>query len=412
MQLGVNSRKKLHEMTPHEFHRHTLENPHLKGLDHGNIVKQAVRNRQKIPNHVLDHYPHYKKVHNLIHNGGGNGIAKAKKAPVGTRRKRKTGVWIKDKPGHWKMLREHVKVQHSKDEVHPNHSHAKLMQQAAAKIVRHVGKSEGRYSRSIGDKILDNEFKGKHDIGRFGLWKKRVLDAVEKYFKDMSSVYGGESVRNPSNTAQRIKAWREALANSSLELHSQAERDSWVSEQFASRGKKVAHIMYAAREFIGRDTHLSVVPDTGFKGLCKAIITKLYEHGPDGLDKKQIATWEKAFKTVFDRKEGVVVPLAKALGMHGTKAFYKNNPKWFFYCCTRYAMKNDGHVDMSMIESYMKNAMRYHGSKNPPSPTYDQEDETMLAKIRLGLTPAKKKLVKKPTQTVKKLYLKKKRSGK
>ena len=111
-------------------------------------------------------------------------LLKAKKYAVGTKRKRKTGWWIKDRPGHWRMLTSHIRDQHKKDDVHPNHAHAKLMQQAARKIVRQLGQNRSGYSRSIADSILDSEYKNA-DIKRFSAWKKRVLDGVEKYLKEM-----------------------------------------------------------------------------------------------------------------------------------------------------------------------------------------------------------------------------------
>lgn len=344
----------------------------------------------------------------------GSLLIKAKKMPVGTRRKRKTGWWIKDKPGHWKLLREHVKTQHEKDDVHHSHSHAKLMQQAAAKIVRHFGRNRRGYSRTVAEALLDSEYQHT-DISKFAQWKKRTLDGVEKYLKEMGGIYG-EGAKPTTKTAQQIQKWQDHLATASLDLHTQVERDQWVANYFASQRKPIAHVLYAAREFIGRDVHLSQVPREGFKGLCKAIIEKVYEHGPAGLDKEQIKVWEKAFSTVFSNKPDNLVPLAKALNKASQKQF-RNDAKWFVYCCTRYAMKNEGMVDMSAIPSYIKNAKRYHGSKNPPSPTYDQEDESVLSAIRLGLLKPEqaKKLAKKPTITpkekAKKIYLKKKRRG-
>ena len=348
-------------------------------------------------------------------------LIKAKSAPVGARRKRKSGWWLKDRPGHWKLLRTHVHQRFRAHGLHSNHPHAKLMHRAAVQLVRHFAGSRQRFSPELAGVILDNNY-GHQGIPRFGSWKKSAISAVSKYLKEMGAVYGEASAKNQHKIAGDIAKWQAQVKNASMDFKSQVEMDAFVSRQFAARKKRVAHLLYAAREFIGPEMPMSQVPEQGFRGLCKAIIVKLYEHGPSGVTKEQLQIWEKAFGTVFDNaadnQAARLLPLAKALSHVNQRAEWKNEPKWFVYCCTRLAMKNDGMVDLAAVSKYMVNARKFHGSKNPPSPTYDQMDETVLSQIRLGMLEPQRAAVQqeriKPTKMslIRKLFMKKKRLGK
>jgi hypothetical protein len=337
-------------------------------------------------------------------------LIKAKRAPVGTIRKRKSGRWIKDRPDHWRLLHEIVSAVHQDDGLHQNHSAAKLMHRAAKDVIRYASKHRNGYSRPLAKRYLEMEY-GHH--GYMAPWYNATLNSVEKYFKQMQNAYEGKSTQH---SATSIKEWRESLATASLDLRTDSERDQWVSTQFMAKKKPISHILVAAREFLG-GKHMSTVPDTGFIGLCKAIINKVYEHGPSGLSKEQIEIWDKAFRTVLFKTESgddSFVPLQKALTKVNSKAFFRQNPKWFVYCAVRYAGKNDGMVNMSHIESYMKNAMKKHGTKNPPRPDYDDKDGLIQSQVRLGmLTPNQAvKQYQQPTsqkEKIKKLYLKNKR---
>lgn len=337
-------------------------------------------------------------------------LMKAKRAVVGTIRQRKSGRWLKDKPNHWRLLTEIVADIHDKDGLHGNSDAAKLMHSAARDVVRYSSKHRNGYSRDLAKRFLRQQY-GHH--GYMAAWDNATLNAVEKYFRQMQNVYEGG---HTEHSAKSVQEWRAALAKASLDLRSDQDRDQWVSEQFAKSKKPIGHVLASARAFIG-DKHMSVVPDNGFLGLCKAIINKTYEHGPAGLTKDQIKIWDKAFRTVLFKSETNpenLVPLQKALTRINSKAFFRQNPKWFIYCCTRYAGKNDGVVNMEHIEQYMKNAIKKHGTKNPPRPDYDDKDGVIQSQVRLGmLTPkeAIKQISRPATQTekIKKLYLKNKR---
>jgi len=317
-------------------------------------------------------------------------LMKSKSYPVGTVRKRKTGKWIKRQTGHWQLLREIVSDIHAQDDVHPNSKSAKLMHTAARDVVRHASKHRIGYSREIAHRFLEDKY-GHH--GFKALWKHRTVEAAERYIKEMEAAHAGKTVH--TEKASAIQKWLSDVKNEMSLLKTDAERDQWVSEKFAAKKKPIGHLLYACRQILGPGTHLSTVPDSGFRGLCKAIITKAYEHGPSGIDKFQIGIWNKAFNTMFknaDVKDQRVVPLSKALSYGDSKVFYKKHPKWFVYCCTRFAGKNDGMVNMGAIEGYMKNAMRKHGTKNPPSPTYDDQDGIIQSSIRMGMLDPNKVL--------------------
>jgi hypothetical protein len=350
-------------------------------------------------------------------------ILKSKNFLVGTRRKRKSGWWLKDRPKHWQLLRQHVTRQYRSAGVHPNHPHAKAMYSAASRLIRHFANSRTGFSEDMASVVLDNHFGHlKDSMRRYGLWKNHTISAVKKYLKEMGAVYGEGAARNASEISKHIAEWQEKVSAAALENKSQVEMDDFVARQFASHKKKIAHLIFAARQFVGVDTPLSQTPDTGFKGFCKAIITKFYEHGPAGVSQEQLKVWEKAFETVFknarDHQVNRLIPLAKSLTQAEREPYWREHPKWFVYCCTRLAIKNDGLVDLAAVSSYMKNSMKYHGSKNPPSPTYDQTEETILSQIRLGmLRPSKAKVQKErmyPTkiESIRTLYLKKKRMKK
>lgn len=312
-------------------------------------------------------------------------IVLSKALPVGARRKRKTGWWLKDKPGHWKLLEHHVKKQLEKVGVHPNHQHARMMHEAARSLVREFG---GR--RAFSDGMADAHLTEKYDraqFGRFGLWKKHTISAVNNYLREMGKVYAGG--HGQSKAAQNIEQWQALLKENTLSFKTQVEMDRWVVEQFAARKKKIAHILYAARQFIGAETPLSMIPDTGFRSLCKAIVVKFYEHGPSGVSQDQLKIWDKAFRTAFGNaratKRDHIVPLAKALSQANSQKDWRESPRWFIYCCQRLAMHNDGYVNLAAVSQYMVNAKRKHRTKNPPSPTYDKMDDTVMAQVRLGL---------------------------
>lgn len=341
-------------------------------------------------------------------------LLKAKALPVGTVRRRKSGKFIKDRPGHWKMLKEIVLDKLEGAAVHPNTSEAKTMQSAARQLARHMmGARNVQFSRSLADSYLNEQF-GHLGYRRFGEWKRLTIDSVEKYFKHLTAVYEGDAARNPPESAQELAKWKADLVRGTQGLLSDTERDEWVAAQFAARKRPVGHILYAARELVGRGTHLSMVPDSGFKGLCKAIIEKCYDHGPAGLSKEQLEVWNKAFNTFFRKVEegnANLMPLPKALAQIGTKKFFKENPKWFVYCCTRMAGKNDGIVDLGGIEQYMQRAMKYHKTKTPPPYDYDDPSGALRARVRDAMkNPAKPQKPREGKKTaVKRVFIKLKR---
>jgi len=165
------------------------------------------------------------------------------------------------------------------------------------------------------------------------------------------------------------EVWAARLRNETKGL-SQTDRDAWVGEQFRRAKKPIAHLLYACRKILGNVERLHEVPRTGFKGLCRAIIEKAYEHGPSGMEHEALDRFNQAFRTMMEQKQGATVPLRKALSMAHTRPFFRDHPKWFDYCVRRMALKNDGEVNMAGVESYMRNAMRVH--KKPPSIDYDE----------------------------------------
>jgi len=349
-------------------------------------------------------------------------LFKAKKFPVGTIRKRKSGRWIKDKPGHWHMLREIVRDRHNLDGVHSNDQSARMMQRAARSLARHLIEHRGEFNAELAHRFLDREY-GHLGYRRFGLWKKRVIEAVNKYIANVRAAYTGGAGREPSGVLKDIQKWKAALTEANAELKTDVERDEWVAKQFEHRKRPIRHLLYACREMIGKDTPLSMVPDSGFRGLCKAIIEKAYEHGPSGFSKDELERYTKAFDSVFKKpasEEGAEkpIPLARALALAHTKPIFRQHPKWFVYCVTRMAAKNEGHVLMSEIPKYIENARRAHGTKNPPAVDYDDPAGMLRSQVRLGLlSPAKalKRMQssrKAPMVAKRRIYLKFKRSGK
>jgi len=348
-------------------------------------------------------------------------IFKSKQALVGEIRKRKAGKFVKESPGHWRMLKEIVGTKLDGASVHANTDEAKKMHSAARLLTKHMLSKKGPFNRSVADKFLNSEF-GHLEYRRFAEWKRLTIDSVEKYIKHLSALQTGEPVRNQTKAFDDVKQWREDLEHETSSLKTDVERDAWVASKFAAKKKPIAHLLYAAREIIGRETHMSMVPENGFKGLCKSIIQKAYEHGPTEFDAKMLDRFNKAFKTFFDKagsKSDNLVPLSKALAKGASVPEFAKNPKWFVYCCQRQAMFNEGMVDLDGIAQYMKNAMRVHGTKNPPSPDYDDPSGAMRAQAKMGLiTPAKaiQKMKKeaKPShfEGVKKIFLKMKRNKK
>lgn len=341
-----------------------------------------------------------------------NFLIKAKRAVVGAVRKRKAGTFKKVGPHNWQMLHEIVhKKQQSlggQVDIHPNMDEAKLMHTAAKKLTSHLAGKHGKFSPREAHRFLDEHF-GHLGYRRFGLWKQATIDSVEKYMKELAALNeGGADVRNTSDQFHAIKDWHRFLEQQGSLLKTDVERDALVSAKFASRKKKIAHILFICRDIIGPTTPLSMVPQTGFKGFCKSIIEKVYEHGPEGLSKEQLGVWNKAFDSMFARAGAQkLLPLPRALAQAHTKPFFKANPKWFVYCCTRTAAQNDGVVNLSDIERYMKNAIKFHGTKNPPQFDYDDPTGSTRARVRGymvgGKTEAKDPRVK--------FYRKLKRSG-
>lgn len=154
------------------------------------------------------------------------------------------------------------------------------------------------------------------------------------------------------------------LKTAHMSIH---DRDVWVGEQFRKAKKPIGHILYACRQILGSGANER---QTGFKAFCQAILQKSYEHGPTGIESETLEIWNKAFKTLFERKEQSNVPLKQALSMAHSKPFFQKNVKWFRYCAERMARKNEGQVDMLHIERYMQNAMKKH--KTPPAVDYDE----------------------------------------
>ena len=303
----------------------------------------------------------------------------AKKFTIGTIRKWKSGKVIKDAPNHWKILQEITKDKIDTIVEHGNETEAKLAHQAVKKLVMYF-KTQGQGTL---EKYLNDNYSDK-GIERFGAWKKAVLSSVEKYFEHVKALQNDANIKEASSTFTAIQKWRRELGDEFELLDTALQRDALVTEKFNKAGKNIAHLLYAAREIIGRDVSLNDVSDSGFKGLCKAVITKIYQDGPKGLSKGQLETFNKAFDQFFKKTaDGTAkyVSLPKALTFVHKKQFFKENPRWFLYCCTRQASKNDGVVDLSTVEDYMKNAMKFHGTDNPPQSDYDDPTGGTRAKI-------------------------------
>jgi hypothetical protein len=195
--------------------------------------------------------------------------------------------------------------------------------------------------------------------------KKAPLFSIRKR-KDGSykKMRDGEWKRLPKEK-DPIKDW--ALRLRQTRSLSQNDRDAWVAEQFRKANKPVGHILYACRQIL-HDVGLE--RQSGFKGFCQAIIEKCYEHGPAGVEKDSVEIWDKAFKSVLERRPEKNVPLDTAESMAHSKPFFRDNLKWYRYCIRRMARKNEGLVNMLDVERYMKNAMNKH--KTPPPVDYDE----------------------------------------
>lgn len=191
--------------------------------------------------------------------------------------------------------------------------------------------------------------------------------------------------------AGKYRAWHDRMHAAFENLPTVMERDLWVGRQFKSAKKEVYPILKSARAIMGYDVAPETVSDSGFRGLCAAIIMKLYNQGPRGVDKEQIQVWRRAFSTFF-KKTGErpnLVPLHKALTKVNENHFFRDNPRWFIYCVSRMAGKNNGMVNMNGVESYMRNAMKFHKTKNPPRVDYDDPEGAILSQIRMGLISPK-----------------------
>jgi hypothetical protein len=313
--------------------------------------------------------------------------------PIGSVRKWKSGFYIKNKTGNWSMLKEIVNGKLSSTDVHPNSHEGRAMHSGARMLARFMT-NRGPFNRSIADKFLEEHF-SHHEYKKFKSWKKHTIDSVEKYYKHSHALYSGNHVQHETKAFEQIKKWQDSLKKETALLTTDKERDAWVAKQFRSAKKPIDDLIYASREILG-DKPMSMVQSSGFTGLCRAIIMKAYEHGPSQFDKETIGKFRKSFNTFFEKAttgKMKLVPLSMALTKHHSdKPLYKQHPKWFMYCCTRQAGKNNGMVDLNGIESYMVNAMKKYKTKNPPKVDYDAIDDTMRAQIRLGmLNPAKAK---------------------
>ncbi len=392
-------KKQFWEMTPGEFETEKKRNPDAKGLSHERIILLALRNGLPVPEKLLLYYPHLHEMWQTTD------LEKAKKLPIGTVRYWKKGRYIKDRPHHWRMLHEIVQDRHTADAVHGNTDGAKMMQSAARALLKHAVNMRGEFTPEAANKFLVETY-GHLEYDKFGLWKKRVYQSVEKYLRQVHVLAEGGRVRNKTKIFQDVQKWQDDLTAAAKDLKDVAGLDQWVIDHFSSRRKNIAHILYAAREVVGRETPLKLVPNKGFRGFCKAIIEKLYEHGPSGISREEIEKLEKAFSTFFKNAtsgNSKAMPLEKALTHASSKAFFRQNPKWFVYCCTRQALKNDGQVDLSSIEVYMQRAMKYHGTKNPPAPDYDDPHGVLRTQYEMGLRSAASAIKHAPKEKVKKI---------
>lgn len=288
----------------------------------------------------------------------------AKKLIVGSITKRKDGRYKKDSPHHWIMLKEIVREKLNKDGIHPNSTVAKEVHSATAGLAKR--KNQGAES------YLKDNFS---HVDNFEYLKTRAKELAGTYLSHLNAAYNGDNVTAPSKAFLKVKLWREELAKVSLFLKTDVERDEWVAERFVPTFK---FILRSARLVLGPNTHLSMVKDTGFQGLCKVIITKAYDQGPSGISKDQIRIWEKAFNTMLKNSaDKKLVPEAKALSM-----IYKVSDKpWYEYCIKRMALKNDGYVDLKQLEKYVVNAKKFHKTKNPPNIAYDMPNMPVRKRI-------------------------------
>lgn len=178
--------------------------------------------------------------------------------------------------------------------------------------------------------------------------------------------------------------WKKTILPAIKNLKTDADRDEHIAKLFAKKGIKFDHIIHPARMVLG-NRPLDSIPNHGFAGLCKLIIERAYDRGPSGFDKEFLRNINKAFKTAFSERDTQVIPLHEALKKKNSQALFKRYPKWFEYCCQRYALKNGGMVDLKHIPKYIENARSYHGSKNPPPVMYDK-----LKKPRFTITRKKR----------------------
>lgn len=296
---------------------------------------------------------------------------KAKGKPVGTVSKRKSGQWVKDKPNHWSLLREHVKAAYGKDNVHSNNKHAKAMQRAAAGLLKHMKKQSDPTDKAEMRRWLHDNFEEPMNLENFAAWRNRVVEAMSRYLAEMGSKPGSQR-KAQGKVGERLKDWKseitERLRSGDIEA-----TDQWVVGQFKKRGKNIAHIIHAARSFAGKSGHTGGAK-TGFIGFCRAVLQQFYDHGPDGVQQSTLDTWTKAFKTAMKRsREGYrdtrggdsVYSLREALTFVNDQPYWRENPKLFEYCVRRTALMHGGHVDMRGITSYMHNAERKYGKKLP-----------------------------------------------
>ncbi|MGZ3772969.1 MAG: hypothetical protein ACXVCY_04285 [Pseudobdellovibrionaceae bacterium] len=184
----------------------------------------------------------------------------------------------------------------------------------------------------------------------------------------------GRYVKKPAGWKKiptQSPTWKKTILPAMKNLKTDFERDEHIANLFKKRGVRFHHIIHPARMVLsGRP--MDAVPDHGFAGLCKLIINRAYEMGPKGFEGEFLKNINKAFKTAFSEEKKTIVPLHEALKKKTSTAHFRKYPKWFEYCCKRYALKNGGMVDLSHIPKYMENAMAYHSSKTPPPVDYDR----------------------------------------
>lgn len=312
-------------------------------------------------------------------------IRKARRAPVGSIRRRKGGLFKKTRPGHWQILHEIVNQKLESADVHPNTGEGRLMRIAATQLTRHMTTKTGPYNRTIADKFLTQQF-GHLRYRRFGEWKRLTIDSVEKYINHIAALDTGERASNPTKTFIAVKKWREKLKEETFLLNSDSERDAWVAAQFKRSGKPISAVLFAARQVLG-SLHMSMIDESSFAGFCKAIITKCYEKGPAEVQTDEVRRWAKAFRTLNRKKRLVNIQAALMTHIH-EDPLWEREAKWFKYCAGRMNARS-GKVDLNAMTNYIKNAKRKY--KVPPRIDHDMHDETVRAKIRLGLIGLQKK---------------------